>query len=374
MKKLFLFFILSVCYGTIFSQNITNTLGSGGSFIINDGRTSILSLDQATGHLSLNSIMIFKGADSFLHNFGTQNTFLGINSGNFTMTGAGNSALGQSTLYNNTTGYNNTAMGDLALYSNTTGIWNAALGYGSLYSNTIGSYNTALGYLSLQTNNSGSNNTALGYGSLYVNTTGDANTALGNWALSANITGTYNTALGYQSLYSNTDGTNNTSSGYKSLYSNTSGSYNTASGYLSLYSNTTGVTNSAFGYGAGSDITVGHNLTCLGWKAEPSANNAANELTLGNGDITSLRCAVTGITSLSDKRDKKNIRDLNLGIDFLMKIKPRQFNWDKREWYENNKSDGSKMKEVPTDWLYCTRTRSSTNKRKSRMAKPSIKR
>jgi len=31
-----------------------------------------------------------------------------------------------------------------------------------------------------------------------------------------------------------------------------------------------------------------------------------------------------------------------------MKIKPRQFNWDKREWYENNKSDGSKMKEEPT--------------------------
>ena len=31
-----------------------------------------------------------------------------------------------------------------------------------------------------------------------------------------------------------------------------------------------------------------------------------------------------------------------------MKITPRQFNWDKREWYEDNKSDGSKMKEEPT--------------------------
>ncbi|MBK8381313.1 MAG: tail fiber domain-containing protein [Ignavibacteria bacterium] len=31
-----------------------------------------------------------------------------------------------------------------------------------------------------------------------------------------------------------------------------------------------------------------------------------------------------------------------------MKVKPRQFNWDKREWYEGNKSDGSKMKETPT--------------------------
>ncbi|MBK7160923.1 MAG: hypothetical protein IPH77_20860 [Ignavibacteria bacterium] len=29
-----------------------------------------------------------------------------------------------------------------------------------------------------------------------------------------------------------------------------------------------------------------------------------------------------------------------------MKVKPRLFNWDKREWYEGNKSDGSKMKET----------------------------
>ena len=31
-----------------------------------------------------------------------------------------------------------------------------------------------------------------------------------------------------------------------------------------------------------------------------------------------------------------------------MKIKPRQFNWDRREWYDDNISDGSKMKEEPT--------------------------
>lgn len=31
-----------------------------------------------------------------------------------------------------------------------------------------------------------------------------------------------------------------------------------------------------------------------------------------------------------------------------MKVKPRQFHWDKREWYGNNNSDGSKMKEEPT--------------------------
>jgi len=47
-------------------------------------------------------------------------------------------------------------------------------------------------------------------------------------------------------------------------------------------------------------------------------------------------------------RDKKNIKDLSLGLDFLMKVKPRLFNWGKREWYENNKSDGTKVQQTPT--------------------------
>ena len=64
--------------------------------------------------------------------------------------------------------------------------------------------------------------------------------------------------------------------------------------------------------------------------------------------VSSLRCNITTITSLSDARDKKNINELDLGINFLMKIKPRNFNWDKREWYNDNTSDGSKMKEEPT--------------------------
>ena len=81
---------------------------------------------------------------------------------------------------------------------------------------------------------------------------------------------------------------------------------------------------------------------------EPTSASATNQITLGNNQITSLRCNVTTITALSDSRDKKNIKDLDLGIDFLMKLKPRIYNWDKREWYENNMSDGSKMKEEPT--------------------------
>ncbi len=64
--------------------------------------------------------------------------------------------------------------------------------------------------------------------------------------------------------------------------------------------------------------------------------------------MTSLRCNVQSISSLSDRRDKKNIKPLSLGLDFILKLHPREFNWDKREWYDNNISDGSKTEVTPT--------------------------
>jgi len=47
-------------------------------------------------------------------------------------------------------------------------------------------------------------------------------------------------------------------------------------------------------------------------------------------------------------RDKRNITNLTMGLDFITKLSPRQFNWDKREWYDANISDGSKMQQSPT--------------------------
>ncbi|GIV45290.1 MAG: hypothetical protein KatS3mg036_0108 [Ignavibacterium sp.] len=91
-----------------------------------------------------------------------------------------------------------------------------------------------------------------------------------------------------------------------------------------------GFQNTAVGVNAGSNVTTGSNLTLIGYNAQPSSQSATNQITLGNNQITSLRCNVTSISSLSDVRDKKNIKDLSLGLDFLMNVKPREFNWDKR--------------------------------------------
>ncbi len=85
---------------------------------------------------------IMKGANRFIHNFGTSNTFVGESAGNFTMSGTGlNVAVGASALSANTTGNNNTAVGYNTLPAVTTGSSNIAIGSSSGGTITTGSGN-----------------------------------------------------------------------------------------------------------------------------------------------------------------------------------------------------------------------------------------
>jgi trimeric autotransporter adhesin len=164
---------------------------------------------------------------------------------------------------------------------------------------------------------------------------------VGYVSLCANTTGYDNTAIGTQgALKSNTTGTNNIAVGRGALCSNTTADYNTAVGSLALCSNTTGCQNTALGRSAGDTITTGSNLTLLGFNAEPSSATATNEITFGDTNVATLRAQVTSITAISDKRDKSNINDLKVGLDFINDLKPVTFDWNMR--------DGSKkgVKEV----------------------------
>lgn len=290
MKTLFI--AIAFLFSTsVFSQSIINTLGTNGEFTIKDSASNFLKLNQTNGLISISKSIrlrnttdsltgvIYKENNPFLHNYGVFNLFLGINSGNFDMTGDVNLGLGELTLRKNSTGNRNIAFGRQTLFDNTTGDDNIGVGFGSLYRNISGSRNVGVGGEALTANN-GNDNTAIGFASLNTLTTGDRNTAIGNYA--------------------------------------------------------------------GNLVTTGSNLTLVGYNSEPSSVTATNEITLGDGNVTTLRCNTQTITSLSDMRDKKNIQDLSLGLDFLMTVKPRQFNWDKREWYEGSNADGSKMKDVPT--------------------------
>ena len=89
---------------------------------------------------------ILKGGSRFIHNFGTANTFIGVNAGNLSMTGASNTGSGLNALTNNAAGVSNTATGATALQNNTAGNFNTAIGANALQSNTAGSTNIAIGY------------------------------------------------------------------------------------------------------------------------------------------------------------------------------------------------------------------------------------
>jgi len=130
------------------------------------------------------------GGSPFAHAF-NGDTYVGINSGNFTMTGTGNTALGNPTLVSNSTGQNNTALGS-----------------GTMAMNTMGNDNTAVGLIALANNSTGSNNTAVGRDALNNNSTGDNNTAVGLNAL-FHSTGTSNIGLGMNAGVLSFTGSNN---------------------------------------------------------------------------------------------------------------------------------------------------------------------
>jgi len=249
--------------------------------------------------------IIKSGANRLIHAYGSINFFAGVNAGNLTITGSGNTGSGNYALVSNAAGSRNTSMGSFSLANNTAGADNTVGGYYAMLGNSTASGNTAFGKSALETqsyNNAGvawnSYNTAVGLEALYSNqptasSNGVDNTAVGSFALHANTTGTDNTAGGVNALYGNTTaGGNtafgksaletqsfsnagvawnsyNTAVGFEALYSNQpteswEGIDNTAVGSLALHANTTGLYNTAVGYRALHDNTTGKDNTAIG--------------------------------------------------------------------------------------------------------------
>lgn len=312
-----LLILLLICFISVISVfaqtgSINNTLGTGGSFIVKDGTENFMRVDQSTGNaillrnFELGGIatststvgVITKNGFRFLHNYRSpdtdgNNTFLGIDAGNFTLGG------GPLPYYAS----QNTGVGAYSLNSLTTGYYNAALGSYSLVSNTTGGQNTAMGSYSLSSNTTGIYNSAFGSYSLYQNTTGNENSALGYNALYYN-SASFNTAFGSKALLNNTTGESNTALGIGALFFNTSGSNNTAIGNIS-----------------GSLISTGSNNVTIGFDAQVPNGTASNQVRIGNTSISYAGIQVPwSITS--DRRWKDNINPSNLGLDFILKLNP----------------------------------------------------
>ena len=188
--------------------------------------------------------------------------------------------------------------------------------------------NTASGTNALYSNTTGSYNTASGREALYSNTTGNQNTASGVSALLSNTTGVNNTASGVSALGSNTTGNSNTASGVAALQNNTTGFENTASGVSALGNNTTGSNNTAIGLSALQNNTTFSNIGGFGYNAQVTASN---QIQLGNASTTTY--AYGAVQNRSDIRDKSDVRDTELGLEFVNALRPVDFKWDLREDY-----------------------------------------
>ena len=299
---------------------------------------------------------------------------------------------------------NNVAIGVECMKLNTTGTQNAALGKAAMITNTTGNYNTALGPYALKLNQTGSNNTAIGYEALMSYTGGD-NTALGYRAGKAadQSRNTYigydagtaqngsadNMAIGYMALSRQTTGANgniaignyagravvssaSTSqlvaighnvanngsaalAGYQNCFigyniasaSGLAGAFrNTALGANAMTDLTTGDNNTSVGNMAGNSITTATNNLCLGYQAGESGSpsgtltTGSNTIVLGDDNIGALYCTQSSINT-SDRRDKADITNFTDGLDFIKKMQPVTYKWDRRSWYLPRDEDGN---------------------------------
>jgi len=155
-------------------------------------------------------------------------------------------------------------------------------------------------------------------------------TAIGKFALKAITTGGPCVALGSYAGWKLTSGINNVIIGDQSGYNVTTGASNTFLGEAAGHSTTTGTDNICIGkYAYGP--TTGANNILIGTGSTLSAQTVSNQITLGNSSISTLRCQVTSISALSDRRDKTDINTLDLGLNFINALNPVKFKWNSRE-------------------------------------------
>ena len=174
------------------SSNINTVVpGTGNQVFVNLNN----SISQPNTNASGTAGMYSLGGQTFMHDYGVNNTWLGQSAGNLSLVGTANTGIGYEALNLLTLGNNNTAIGTQALLRLTTGTSNTAVGTATGYRITSGTQNVSVGTFSLFTNVIGDANVAIGYNALGLATT-SGNTALGNETLTALTTGDNNIAIG----------------------------------------------------------------------------------------------------------------------------------------------------------------------------------
>lgn len=134
---------------------------------------------------------------AFMHNGGVpSDTFVGNIAGNFSLSGASNTCIGNGTCPQLTTGTQNTTTGAGNLSACTSCSFDTSMGYNALLTVTTAAQNAAFGFNSLVQNLTGANNSGFGSASCSDITTGVNNTCIGINEGSGQTTGGGNTFVG----------------------------------------------------------------------------------------------------------------------------------------------------------------------------------
>ncbi len=176
-----------------------------------------------------------------------------------------------------------TGVGDGSLYNNSPfALYNTAIGHNALFQQSFANGNVS--YFA--------ENTAVGDSALVNNQPDGGN---------SNLNGTGNTAVGWAALFNNTNGYRNVALGRSAGITNTQGFWNTFVGADADVDNYGRVNATAIGYGA--------------------IVNSSYMVRIGNTDVSQIGGQV-GWTAFSDIRGKKDVVDLDLGLDFVMALRP----------------------------------------------------
>ena len=189
--------------------------------------------------------------------------------------------------------------------------------------------------------------TAIGYQTLGKTTSGNFNTAIGGITLSKLTTGSDNTAVGAEAMRDSISTNLCTGVGRYALMNLASGSSCTAVGQRAGEGNVDGSIN-----------TSRNNCAYLGANTRASGDN---QVQLGDSATTTY--AYGAVQNRSDARDKTDIKDTSLGLDFIKALRPVDFRWDYRDDYFDEQEVTLKDGTVSTKFIAAPKDGSRSRKR-----------
>jgi len=373
------------------SNNIAiggSAMGEGGGNAITGGGNTAIgtnAMNNAEGAVANNTAVGLNAL--FAVTTGSNNTVVGRLAGDAITSGGSNIVIGDSALGAATTATANVVIGGDAMSgvpsgqaianvvaigtnafvgtasTTTDAEGTVAVGYNSLKALTEGQYSTATGYESLLTNETGDSNSAYGYQSGKL-ITGSNNACFGAFSADQLAGGQQNTILGVQADASSSTGSNQSVIGFQAIGQGdntvTLGNSSVTKLYIapdcstsatqSIVFKDTGAESGQVLYDHGNEqfqFYVGTNLKLRlenSGNIVPGVNDSAD---IGNSsfrfdDIF----ATNGTIDTSDERRKDNVKDTSLGLDFVNKLKPKEYKWKDYDYEYIERQDGEEPKTI----------------------------